>query len=749
MNNRSFRAIVLIIAALWLICHDPALAASEDESVVFDRVFKPPLKIEQTTPGTQSQGYSIDAAKIAGKLVTISALVKAENVSAPPDSWNGVKVMLVLQTGDSKDYPQVPLPTGTFGWRQFTHTLRVPTGIEKATLVLGLEKVSGCAWFDDVKIRTGRLVKGPVRFETKFKGHDLPRLRGVMHGPRFKEQDIRELATEWKANQIRWQLNWVPMKAAENWAADLDDYDKWLDGALEECDKALDACEKYNIKVLVDLHTPPGGRAAGGVCRMFSEKRYQDKLIAVWKKIATRYKGRDVVYAYDLLNEAVEGVVAVDLLDWRALATEAAKAIRTIDSEKPVVFEPSPWGGPDGFDALIPLDIDRVIYSFHMYKPHQFTHQGVYDSKAKLVNPGVINGVEWDKETLRQAMAPAIDFQNEFNVQIYVGEFSAIRWAPDNSAYKYLRDVIDLFEEYRWDWSYHAYREWDGWSVEHGAEKSNRKPSPTPTDRKKLLLKWFAENQTSSITPLANAHAHNDYEHTRPLFDALDHGFCSVEADVHLVDGKLLVAHDRRDVKSERTLEKLYLDPLRDRIEKNGGTVYPNGPEFTLLIDIKTGAEDTYAALHKVLARYANILTTIEDGKETIRAIRVIISGNRTPQTMIKQKICYAGMDGRISDLDSETPAHFMPWISDNASRITKWRGDGPFPQADRTRLKQMVAQAHRKGRKVRLWATPDTPVVWDILRQCDVDIIGADNLDALENYLREGVTGFSGDQDR
>src|SRR5687768_12660763 len=63
---------------------------------------------------------------------------------------------------------------------------------------------------------------------------------------------------------------------------------------------------------------------------------------------------------------------------------------------------------------------------------------------------------------------------------------------------------------------------------------------------------------------LKQAHAHNDYEHTRPLFDALSHGFTSVEADIYLVDGKLLVAHDREDLKAERTLAALYLDPLRE-----------------------------------------------------------------------------------------------------------------------------------------------------------------------------------------
>ena len=84
-----------------------------------------------------------------------------------------------------------------------------------------------------------------------------------------------------------------------------------------------------------------------------------------------------------------------------------------------------------------------------------------------------------------------IDFQREFNVHIYVGEFSAVRWTPENSSYRYLRDLIDLFEEYDWDWSYHAFREWDGWSAEHGPDKEDTSRSKTQTDREKLLRSWF------------------------------------------------------------------------------------------------------------------------------------------------------------------------------------------------------------------------------------------------------------------
>ncbi|MFC1605118.1 hypothetical protein ACFL5F_08845, partial [Planctomycetota bacterium] len=107
------------------------------------------------------------------------------------------------------------------------------------------------------------------------------------------------------------------------------------------------------------------------------------------------------------------------------------------------------------------------------------------------------------------------------------------------------------------------------------------------------LLSYGSHITDTNVIPLSRAHAHNDYEHDRPLYDALDQGFNSVEADIFLVDDDLHVAHNRRDITSERTLRRLYLDPLRERVKQNGGRVYPNpgAPgQFTLLIDIKTGA---------------------------------------------------------------------------------------------------------------------------------------------------------------
>ena len=118
-----------------------------------------------------------------------------------------------------------------------------------------------------------------------------------------------------------------------------------------------------------------------------------------------------------------------------------------------------------------------------------------------------------------------------------------------------------------------------------------------------------AETSQSGVTELERAHDHNDYEHTAPLYDALGHGFKSVEADIWLVDGELIIAHDPEDVpqavREGRTLESLYLQPLQEIVEQNGGSVYPGDPDyFTLLIDIKSDAVPAYLALHEELEDY-------------------------------------------------------------------------------------------------------------------------------------------------
>lgn len=238
--------------------------------------------------------------------------------------------------------------------------------------------------------------------------------------------------------------------------------------------------------------------------------------------------------------------------------------------------------------------------------------------------------------------------------------------------------------------------------------------------------------------PLEHAHAHNDYQHARPLFGALEHGFRSVEADVHLVDGQLLVAHHRDSVKADRTLESLYLAPLRTYIQQHGGRAYPGTQPLTLLIDVKSDSEKTYVVLDAVLRRYADILTIYAGDTVVEGPVVVVISGERAINAMRRAPVRFAGVDGRLADLELTPRASraFMPLVSDSWDRITKWKGAGPAPDNVRPDVERAVARAHAQGQQLRFWGTPDDTAVWHLLRDAGVDLIGADDLDALQDFL-------------
>jgi hypothetical protein len=237
---------------------------------------------------------------------------------------------------------------------------------------------------------------------------------------------------------------------------------------------------------------------------------------------------------------------------------------------------------------------------------------------------------------------------------------------------------------------------------------------------------------------ITQAHAHNDYLHARPLLDALDHGFCSVEADIYLVNGKLLVAHDISKTRPERTLQALYLDPLRERVTKNGGHVYPHGPEFTLLIELKQDWKVGYPALHDVLTNYADMLASFSDGTKHTNAIVAIITGHRAASMFAGETVRYAALDGSLSDLDINPRATLVPWISENWKDHFHWSGAGAMPEIERHRLNVIVERAHEQGRRVRFWNAPDQPNFWRAIHAAGVDLINTDDLPGVEKFFRE-----------
>lgn len=255
-----------------------------------------------------------------------------------------------------------------------------------------------------------------------------------------------------------------------------------------------------------------------------------------------------------------------------------------------------------------------------------------------------------------------------------------------------------------------------------------------------LVFPAFHGDQATNFSPgnfepviasaaLPNAHAHNDYLHEKPLLEALSKGFTSVEADVHLVGGELYLGHWMPQMFPAKTLREFYLEPLHAILTRQNGKIYPAYEGvFYLMIDIKTDSLATYQALREQLLKHPLFQCNPH--------FQVFISGNRALHHILNDEKEVAAADGRLADLSKNLPSHAMPVVSDNFKKHFKWRGKGAMPTHEKNKLKSLAAEAHQQGKKLRFWAIPDQPNVWQILLEAGVDLISTDDLQNAGNFL-------------
>jgi hypothetical protein len=211
---------------------------------------------------------------------------------------------------------------------------------------------------------------------------------------------------------------------------------------------------------------------------------------------------------------------------------------------------------------------------------------------------------------------------------------------------------------------------------------------------------------------------------------------------VFLVDGQLLVAHDFEKIRPGKRLRTFYLEPLARRARLNGGSVFTGranrpGEPFTLLIDFKSEANATYVVLREELKPFADVLTKFSDGAIQTNAITIVLSGNRPIAQVAAERERYVAIDGRLPDLETNTPPGLMPLISDNWTKHFQWRGVGPLAVSEKVKLQEIVGKAHQQGRRIRFWAAPDHQDGWLELHDAGVDFINTDQLAGLAEFLR------------
>lgn len=246
------------------------------------------------------------------------------------------------------------------------------------------------------------------------------------------------------------------------------------------------------------------------------------------------------------------------------------------------------------------------------------------------------------------------------------------------------------------------------------------------------------DSEPTGPIPLERGHAHNDYLHKRPLLDALDHGFCSIEADVWVSNEELLVAHTIVEIRAGRTLESLYLKPLAERVAQRGGWVYGPGGTVTLLIDFKTDGRATYPVLARQLEKYRQLFAPRDpgDGRSATAPVLAVISGDRPVDMIAADANRLCGIDGRLPDIGSAHGAAIMPLISEAWPSQFTWRGAGAMPEVERRKLRRLAEETHQSGRRLRFWGAPDNEAVWSELHAAGVDLLNADDLPRLREFL-------------
>ena len=236
------------------------------------------------------------------------------------------------------------------------------------------------------------------------------------------------------------------------------------------------------------------------------------------------------------------------------------------------------------------------------------------------------------------------------------------------------------------------------------------------------------------------AHSHNDYFRSVPFYKAYSLGFGSIEADILVVDGQVIVAHDKKGVDPKRTLKRLYIDPIVEQMNLHEGKIYPNGKKLQLYIDLKTNHTVSIPALTKLIRPVREYF----DVRHNPDAVKIVLSGAipKPEQFSLYDDIFF--FDG-YKDLHY-TPEQFERVAIYNAPffDFSHWNGRGRPIKSEYDALSRYVDSIHRLGKPVRFWATPDSKIAYHTFIKLGFDYINTDKPEELAVFLNHYKKGIA-----
>lgn len=224
-------------------------------------------------------------------------------------------------------------------------------------------------------------------------------------------------------------------------------------------------------------------------------------------------------------------------------------------------------------------------------------------------------------------------------------------------------------------------------------------------------------------------HAHNDYDNVRPLWNALENKINSIEADVVLARGSLIVTHSENETRRKKSLSVLYLDPIIALFEKNIGQISTDKDyKIALMIDIKKDSKEVLQELIRLVEPFRKVF----DRSVNPMAVQIIISGDRGPSSEWKNYPSYIYFDGRPTEQYDKDALDKIALISDNYFNYLKFRNNS----GDSALITAVIQKAHALQKPFRFWGAPDTENVWQLLKNCGIDIINTDKLEECRRFV-------------
>ncbi len=300
--------------------------------------------------------------------------------------------------------------------------------------------------------------------------------RGEARDKHIQEDDFARL------DSLGFDFVRLPIDEVQFW----DESGNKLPEAWTLLNNAINWAEKHHLRVIVDLHIIRShyfnavneGNADANT--LFSSEKAQQDLINMWYQLSDVLKGYSCdSVAYEFMNEPV----ADDHEQWNQLIVKVHKALREREPMRTLVIGSNMWQGFETMKFLkVPEGDKNIILSFHYYNPMILTHYGAWWTPigkytGKVNYPGILVSKEdyeaapdsvkkelepyltqkWDIDKIREDFKDAIAAAKKYDLQLFCGEWGVYEPVDRELAYKWTKDMLQVFDENNIAWTSWCY----------------------------------------------------------------------------------------------------------------------------------------------------------------------------------------------------------------------------------------------------------------------------------------------------